>query len=452
MVDYHFARRIPVEDGYDLVVAGGGPAGCAAAICAARLGAKVLLVEAMGCLGGMGTSGLVAAFNPMADGDTMVVGGFMREVVETMYERGFLPSYVTPDFWRRMFHRWTPFNAEGLKLLLDEWTVDAGVEVRFFTRVVDADVDGEAKRVNGVILHNVDGFCMVRAQAFVDCTGDAILSEVCGADYLEAGRDTENIMPPTLCALIGGIDWQNIHLDGLHPKGQQEAIEQAVDAGFFSQPDRHVPGMFRAGETIGFQNAGHVFQMNAVQNQSLSQGMMRGRRLAWEYMDFYRKHMQGFEGAEMVTTGALMGVRESRRVVGEYQLNMDDFLARRRFPDQIAIFNNSVDVHVYDCTDEGYRRYYEEFTEYGRLKPGEWFGLPYRILVPKGWRNLWVAGRCASTDVQVHGCIRVQPAAAMMGQAAGTAAVQAVKTGQDAFAVDTDQLIDSLRQQGAVLP
>jgi len=120
MATFRLVRDIPLEEGYDLVVAGGGPAGSAAAVCAARLGVRVLLLEATGCLGGTGTSGLVTAFDPMADGERMLVGGFVRELVETMYERGFLAPHVTPDFWRRIFHRWTPFRAEGLKLLLDE--------------------------------------------------------------------------------------------------------------------------------------------------------------------------------------------------------------------------------------------------------------------------------------------------------------------------------------------
>ena len=120
MQTYRLVRDIPVDREYDLVVAGGGPGGTAAAVCAARLGAKVLLVEATGCLGGMGTSGLVTSFDPMADGEKMLVGGFMREVVETMYVRGFIPARISPDRWRRAYHQWTPFHPEGLKLLLDE--------------------------------------------------------------------------------------------------------------------------------------------------------------------------------------------------------------------------------------------------------------------------------------------------------------------------------------------
>ena len=167
MKTYTLKRTIPVDEQYDLVVAGGGPAGSAATICAARLGARVLLVEATGCLGGMGTSGLVTAFDPMADGERMLVGGLMREIVETMYERGFLAPHVTPDFWRERFHCWTPFRAEGLKLLLDELVVDAGVEVRFFTRVIDAEADAVEKRVAGLILHNVEAYRYVPAKTFI---------------------------------------------------------------------------------------------------------------------------------------------------------------------------------------------------------------------------------------------------------------------------------------------
>jgi glycine/D-amino acid oxidase-like deaminating enzyme len=190
---YKLVREIPIEDNYDVVIAGGGPAGSAAAISAARLGARVVLIEATGCMGGMGTSGLVAAFDPMADGKRMLVGGLMREIVEIMYERGFLSPHVYPDYWRKHYHHWTPFKPEGLKLILDELAVHAGVDVRFFTRVIDPDV--EENRVNGVIVNNAEGYSYIRAKTFVDATGDAILAELCGAPCREAGRDTPRIMP-----------------------------------------------------------------------------------------------------------------------------------------------------------------------------------------------------------------------------------------------------------------
>ncbi|MEN6496398.1 MAG: FAD-dependent oxidoreductase [Thermoguttaceae bacterium] len=444
---YRLTREIPVESGYDLIVAGGGPAGTAAAVGAARLGAKVLLLEATGCLGGMGTSGLVTAFDPLSDGKQMIVGGLMREIVATMHQRGFLAPYVTTDFYSKRFHCWTPFKAEGYKLVLDELVSAAGVEVRFFTRVVEADADAASGNVRGVITHNIEGMRYLRAKTFIDATGDAVLASLCGAKYREAGRDTPYAMPPTLCSLCAGIDWSRAG------KAKQQAlIEQAIAEHHFTNRDRHVPGMMQVGPTTGFLNAGHVFHMNALRSRSLSDGMMAGRRLAQEYIAFYRKYVPGCENLEHVTTANLMGVRESRRIVGEYELNYQDYIARRQFPDQIAVYCAAVDIHVYDDSEAEYQRYHKEFNQTSRLKPGECFGIPYGILVPKGWRNFWVAGRCNSSDVRVHGSIRVQPAASMMGQAAGTAAVQAMATGQTAGELDTAQLVETLRKSGAYLP
>ncbi len=454
MSSYTLRREIPIEDGYDVLVAGGGPAGSAAAICAARLGARVLLVEATGCLGGMGTSGLVTAFDPMADGEKALVGGVMREIVETLHERGQLAPHVTPRFWREYYHCWTPFRVEGLKRLLDDLVTAAGVEVRFYTRVIDAEATG--RRVRGVVLHNIEGYRFVEAKTFVDATGDAVLADLCGVACREAGHDAPEPMPPTLCSLCSGIDWE-VAADPDRPRSntacrQQEKLLEAIADGHFSHKDRHLPGMFRVAARLGMLNAGHVFHMDALRCRSLSDGMVRGRRLAKEYVDFYRKYVPGFENVEHVTTAALMGVRESRRIVGEYELTIDDYLARRQFPDQIGVFNKFVDIHVHDDSDEEFDRFQEEKDHSGRLGPGECFGLPYRILVPQGWRNLWVAGRCSSSDVKVHGATRVMPAAAMMGQAAGTAAVQAIESNRPAFAIATGELVATLRLQGAYLP
>ncbi|RZJ10152.1 MAG: FAD-dependent oxidoreductase, partial [Haliea sp.] len=147
---YQLSRSIASDEPYDLVVAGGGPAGTATAVCAARLGLKVLLAEATGCLGGMGTSGLVASFGPVSDGERMLVGGFMKELLGTMWEQKAFAPQVTQDYLNKQLNRWVPFSPEHLKRILDDFTVQAGVEVRFFTRVVEADVDG--RRIRGVVV------------------------------------------------------------------------------------------------------------------------------------------------------------------------------------------------------------------------------------------------------------------------------------------------------------
>jgi len=447
MKTYRLERTIAAEENlYDVVVAGGGPAGAAAAICAGRLGARVLLIESTGCMGGMGTSGLVTAFDPMADGERSLVGGFMLELVETLYQRGFLRPGIDPDTWRKKYHHWTPFNVEGLKLVLDEFATAAGVEVRFFTKVIDVDVDSEARSVRGVVLHNIEGYRYITARTFIDCTGDAVLADLCGCVCREAGRDTPRIMPATLPSLFAGIDWSH---DVQHQHAQ---LLRALKDGHFTQYDRHLPGMSRVGPTIGYLNGGHLFNLNALRCESLSKGVMLGRRLAQEYLAFYRKYVPGCEAIEHVTTASLIGVRESRRIVGEYELTLSDYTARRQFPDQIGLFNKAIDIHCYDTSDEEYERFRNEYEKTGRLGPGECFGIPYGILVPKGWRNLWVAGRCVSSDVAVHGSIRVQPACSMMGQAAGTAAVQSIRSGQTASGIDTAELVNTLRLQNAILP
>ena len=451
MEDFIYNRSIPTEEGYDLVVAGGGPAGCAAAICAGRLGAKVLLVESLGCLGGTGTSGLVTEFDPMANGEQMVVGGLMREIIETLYDRGYVPELLDPKRWRQEQMKWTPFDAEGLKLLLDELTADAGVEVRFFTRVIDADMDESGRRIRGVVLSNIEGLRYVRAPAFIDCTGDAYLTKMAGFRCFDAGKDTEHIMPPTLCALFSGIDWNKIRPEDIGLPEHQEMVEKAISDGFFSQNDRHVPGMFMNMGEIGSMNAAHVFGADALNCKSLSEGMVRGRKLVKEYGEFYKKYF-GLDKLQLVTTAAILGIRESRRILGEVVLDYEDYRARRTFPDQICIFAKAVDIHVYDCSEEQYARYYEEFTTIDRYGPGEYYGVPYGVLIPKTSENLWVAGRCVSTDVKVQGSLRVQPAASMMGQAAGVAALQAVRKHCASTEIDTAELVETLRGQGANLP
>jgi hypothetical protein len=444
---YTFHRTIPAESGHDLVVAGGGPAGAAAAICAARLGAKVLLVEATGCMGGMGTSGLVTAFDPMANGDRCLVGGFMRELVETLYTRGFMSPGIDPDTWRRHYHRWSPFSVEGLKLVLDEFALEAGVEIRYFTRIIEVDADPGRGTVNGLILNNIEGSSYVQARTFIDATGDAVVASLCGVTCREAGRDTPRIMPATLPSLFTGVDW-----DVPREYEQNAYLPQALKDEHFSQHDRHLPGMCKVGRQIGYLNGGHLFNLNALRCRDLSDGVMWGRQIAHEYLHFYRKYVPGCKKLEHVTTASLLGIRESRRICGEYELVFDDYIARRQFHDQIAVFNKFIDIHPYDTSIEEFERLVHEKDVTGRLKPGECFGIPYGVLVPKGWQNLWVAGRCASSDVKVHGSIRVQPAASMMGQAAGTAAVQSLKTGQPACDLDTKALVTTLRSRQAYLP
>ncbi len=461
METFKLNRDIPIEADFDILVAGGGTAGSAAAICAARLGARVLLVEATGCLGGMGTSGLVSTFGPMGDGARTLVGGFTRELVETMHRRDFLAPGVTPDFWTSHYNRWIPFKAEGLKRLLDEFAVDAGVTVRFFTRLIDADVDrrGDGRKVRGAIISNVEGYKYIQAKCFIDATGDAVLADLCGAQCLVAGHDWPNMSPASLCSLYGGVDWADPAygtdyqgLDAVKWKTKKEYLQKAVDDGHFSQPDRHMPGMNKIGASVAQLNAGHLFGLNGLDIESLTEGMMAGRRMAVEYTEFFRKYVPGCAGIEHLATASLMGVRDTRRVVGEFELTYEDYNDQRQFHDQVAVYNRPMDNHPTNTSPEELERHVREMEGQGKLAEGQCLGIPYGILVPREWENLWVAGRCHSSDTRVHGSIRAQSASYMMGQAAATAAKQSLDTGQPACDLDTAMLVENLRAAGSYLP
>ena len=422
-------------------------------LCAAR----VLLAEATGCLGGMGTSGLVSTFGPMGDGTRPLVGGFTRELIETMHARGFLGPDVTPEFWTTHYNRWIPFKPEGLKRLLDEFLVNAGVEIRFFTRVIDADAAG--KHVNGAVISNIEGYRYIRAKTYVDATGDAVLADLCGAPCLVAGRDWNDTAPGSLCSLYGGIDWDDpaygtdyTGRDAIKLKTKKEFLQKAVDDGHFSQPDRHMPGMNKIGHSVAQLNAGHVFGLDALNARSLTEGMIFARKLAVEYTEFFRKYVPGCENIEHLTTAPAMGVRDTRRIVGEFELTFEDYLNGRQFPDQVAVYNRPPDVHPTSFDIREFERHVRQMEGNEKLGRGDCVGIPYSILVPKEWENLWVAGRCHSSETRVHGSIRAQSAAYMMGQAVAAAAKQSIDTGQPACDLNTETLVESLRAAGAFLP
>jgi hypothetical protein len=441
---FAFQSQIPLESGYDVVVLGGGPGGCAAAIAAGRLGAKVLLVESGCMLGGMGTAGFVSNWYDMTDGERLICCGLVEELVDEMSKRGALNPMPDISAWRKRGA--AGFKPESLKVLLDEFCAKAGVEVRFATTFIAANLDGK-DRLDGVVLSNVEGLRYVKAKTFIDATGDAKVVDACGCPYRQAGRDTPNIMPPTLCAAVYNIDFTKF-------KGsqQQEMVHKAIADGFFSQPDRHVPGIFRNGETSAIMNAGHLFRTDATNVKSYSKALADGRKQVQEYAAFYRKYMPGCENMLVMVSGSLLGIRESRRIVGEYELNYEDYKARRWFPDQIGVYKKVVDIHVYDVSDDQWERYSQEFKTMDRLAKGESYGIPYGILVPKGMRNLWCAGRSNSSDIKVHGAIRDQPGCLIMGQAVGTAAVQSCRTGEPACDLNVKTLVETLRTQNVYLP
>ena len=182
-------------------------------------------------------------------------------------------------------------------------------------------------------------------------------------------------MPGTLCSLWAQIDW-----DKFPPHGHKEKVEEAYRDGVFSIKDKHIPGIWRVGESIGGGNIGHVYGVDGTDEVSLTKAYVDFRTRILEFQKFYTTYYEGFEQAELVGMGSLMGVRETRRIMGDYVLNLDDFLSRATFDDEIGRFCYPVDIHP-DADEESFKKFEEDHYKNLRYGKGESYGIPYRIYV-----------------------------------------------------------------------
>ncbi|MGI6496122.1 MAG: FAD-dependent oxidoreductase [Kiritimatiellia bacterium] len=439
-------RSLDVRHDVDVFVAGGGPAGAAAAIAAARGGAKVFLAEAGAAFGGMGTLGLVPAFMPLGDDRNVLCAGIGAEIILRMLAAD--PASAQVPLSPRQSGSY-PIFPEALKRAYDALVAEAGVDFTFGTHLVDV-VAGNG-RVEAAILWAKSGLFAVRAKVFVDATGDGDLCAWAGAPY-EEGDETGTCMPGTLCSQWHRIDWDRVASEEMLWK-QGAFIEQAFRDGVFSVCDKHLPGMWRVGEDLGGGNIGHAFALRATDERSVTKALLDGRKLVLEYRKYYRDYVKsGFSDAELVATASEMGVRESRRILGDYILVVDDFLRRASFEDEIGRNNYPVDIHVMKPdSEEEFQRFQKEFGNL-RMGSGESYGIPYRALVPQRLENVLVAGRCISADRSIQASIRVMPCCYVTGQAAGAAAALASRADGETRSVDVPALQDALRALGAYIP
>jgi hypothetical protein len=431
-----YERELKVRHETDVLVAGGGPAGVAAALAAARQGASVRLVEAQGCLGGMGTAGLVPAFMQFTDGVNFLAGGIGREILDALRAAD---GTVPPDGMG--------IRAETLKRVYDTLLTEAGVAFTFHTQLIDVTLAADG-RVGEAICAAKSGLHAVRARMFVDCTGDGDLAVRAGAAF-EKGDAEGRMMPGTLCSLWAGIDWETVGKSGLGTGNSR--IEEAFKDGVFTFEDRHLPGMWRVGATLGGGNIGHTFGLDGTDEESLTRAYLWGRKSLPEYERYYKNYLRGFEAMELAATAALMGVRETRRIIGDYVLVLDDFKRLAVFDDEIGRYAYPIDIHIARPDRESYDHFLKDFTSL-RLKRGESYGIPYRTLTPRGLANVLVAGRCISTDRNLQASVRVMPGCYITGQAAGVAAALAAAADADSRRVPVGLLQERLAAMGAYLP
>ena len=428
-----YTRKLVDEYDVDVFVAGGGPAGVCAAVAAARSGASVFVAESMGSFGGAATAAYVPALATFSDGKRIVVGGIGGEIRRGISKEISLNAY------------WTPIDVEELKRFYDDLVTKAGVKFSFFTNL--CDVMARGGRVERAVLSSKRGLFAVKAKMFIDCTGDGDLSAFAGAKF-EMGDERGAVMPCTLCSQWCDIDRsaKNPHAQGLLP--------QAIADGVFSVPDYHLPGFFFGpdkGSSLGRGNIGHVFDVDPTDERSLTAGMVDARRRMPEYERFYKRYLKGYDRMSLASTAPCLGIRESRRIVCDYMLGVADFVKRADFADGIGRYCYPVDLHVSKPGDrKAFEAFWKEYSKDLTYKAGESYGIPYRSLVVKGFDNMLVAGRCMGTDRKMQASIRVMPGCFITGQAAGTAAAMALKTG-DVRMVETAALRQMLSDGGVVL-
>ncbi len=430
-----FQRPVPVKYDVDVFVAGGGPAGTAVAFAAAHQGAKVFLAEAHSCLGGMGTAGRVPVFMQMSDGINFLAGGFGKRVVDFLKKESSLSGAT---------------DVEALKRVYDSLLQEAGVSFSFYTTL--SAVEAGDGHIRYITCASPSGLFAVKAKVYVDATGNGDMAAWAGADF-KKGDEQGQLMPGTLCSVWSGIDWKTVK--ATRPKGPQpdgRMLEKAFADGVFTIQDRHLTGMHKLGEDLGGGNIGHTFDVDGTDECSLTRALIQGRKSMTEYERYYRDYLEGFGNVKLVTTGSLLGVRETRRITGDYTLNVNDYQKRAVFKDEIGRYSYPIDIHPTSTDKASYEKHRREFDDSYRYKKGESYGIPYRILTPKGFDNLLVAGRCVSTDQLVHGSLRVMPGCFITGQAAGIAAALSIETGKGVHDIDVNNLKERLKTFGAYLP
>lgn len=444
-----FQRTIPVRHEVDVFIAGGGPSGVAAALAARRQGAKVFLVEGQSCFGGMGTAGLVPSFSKFSDGINFLAGGVGREIYECCRDTG----VFGPDYNPNRKYRWdsNPIHAEGLKRVYDSLMTDSGADFTFQTRLVAVNI--EDGYVQCVICHAKSGLFAIKAHIYVDCTGDGDLAAWAGAPF-QKGDEQGNMQAGTLCSIWSGIDWKRARAAGQYnkwPLGQSARLKQAIKDGVFTVKDLHLPGIWLNGRTQGGGNIGHAFGVDGTDERSITEALVRERKKVLQYQRYYKEYNAGFENMELAATGALLGIRETRRIMGDYVMTLEDYNNRASFPDEIGRYNNEVDIHASSPGPEEQEKVKKLFGGL-RYKEGESYGITYRALTPRSLENVLVAGRCISADRYVHGSIRVMPGCFITGQAAGAAAALAAAKRTSTRGIDVKQLQRRLKNMGAFLP
>lgn len=423
------AHRLPVLDEADVLVLGGGPGGVGAAISAARLGARTIIVERFGSFGGTWTAGILSAIMPFP-----FVRGVFNEIIAGMQRRGGWDPHG------ESYGAAGNYDSEVAKVTLDELVTKAGAIPYFFTSVADVIRDGD--RLRGVIVESKEGRQVILAKYFIDASGDGDVCVRAGVPF-EYGRETDGaVQPMTMIFKMDGVDTARAKAFKEQDPSLERTWRKAKEAGDVTVPREDVltspnpkPGQWNFNTT-------RIIGKDGTKVKDVTEAMIEGRRQVAEVAAFMRKYVPGFEHAVVSETPAHVGVRETRRIHCDYTITAKDVIDVVPFEDAISRGNWFIDIH--SPTGEG--------TERIHPPEGKWYEVPYRSLRAQGIENLLVASRCIDCTHEAHAAIRITPQVTAIGEAAGAAAALCVKQGLDSTRqLDAQQLRETLRAQGALV-
>jgi hypothetical protein len=442
----------------DVLVVGGGPSGIGAALGAAAAGARVILVERYGFLGGNATAALVmplTSFHAHRDrtpdldrtalfptdhgpGEPVVAGVFRRMLSRLVQAGGALRPSGETGFT-------VPFDPEILKMVALDLLDEAGVQYLF--HAFASEVTG-GNRPDAVVFEGKSGPLVIRAGVIVDATGDGDIAAAAGAPF-EIGRDRDGLVQP-MTLMFRMVEFEREAFAGYarrHPDqwrgvhGLWDLVQRATAAGELDLPREDVLFFGTPHPREVSVNSTRVTGVQGISAYDLTRAEWESRRQMRQLTAFLRKYVPGFERAYVAQSGVQVGVRETRRIVGEYQLTAEDVLGARKFDDVIARGAYPVDIH----NPEG------PGTVLRRVPSGEAYDIPLRCLLPQGAENLVVAGRCISGTHEAHSSYRVMPISMATGHAAGVCAALAVRRRMPARDVPVSEVQRELLGQHADL-
>ena len=446
-----FRRSIPVSPPCDVLVCGGGPSGIAAALAARRAGLSVRLVEGQGQLGGMSVSGLVSHWlgGRTSDCRRWVVGGVFRDLTKDAAKRGIalIPKpdpkakYQPHGWYKGQLTAGIPFDPFGMAAFLDERMAKDGVDALLHSQAVDVSVD--SGRITHVVVFNKSGLAAIPAKAVVDATGDADIAARSGCQVVK-GREGDGLTAPaTLQFHVSNVD-QDALSAFIHKHNSprfRKKIQALRKAGEWPFPYDIFISVQLGHKGTMMINTSRLVGIDGTDGASVTDGMVRGRAETHKLLAVLRKHFPGFANARLKAVAPLLGVRESRRLRGEFVLAVEALNTAQRFPDTIGF-----SAYGWDLPDP---KRPSHNPSHGAKRPVT--PIPYRIMVPRPVTNLICPGRAVSVERPVLGPLRVMAPCMAMGEAAGLAAAQVARRGVAFRDVDVRNLRDALREGEAIV-